>query len=247
MSEEARQTATLVVAIWGAVTGTAALWLRIRDSTRDRSELRVRARFHYEYTDSNFPPKVRLVVSIANVGRRPATIDQVFGVAEAPNFWRAVQRCWKRAGRIPLERHVQGHSTSPEVTEGQEHEFSYSDTGFTNIGLHDLLRIEVRDKHGRWWRSPRDFGQQGVRDILNAELVSEEMLGREGGRFVRLRLFRIGKQWRLFWRVGTGNRSMSSSRVYAKRTDADADLATFTERGRLFLAGDLGLDEFQQF
>ena len=64
-------------------------------------------------------------MKVINTGRRPATVDHVYGIMQAPNVFRQVLWWWKKRATIPLER---GDCTA-EITEGSEKVFSCRKTG----------------------------------------------------------------------------------------------------------------------
>ena len=241
MSDDVRNAVTLGIAIWGAITGTIALGLRILAHRKDRSRFLVRPEF--EYITWDVPPDPRLHVHVVNTGRRPATVHQVYAALQAPNPLSQLLWWFRRTGMIPLGR----RDSSREVSEGSEAVFTYKETGYTHVGLQDIRRIVVRDKVGRTWKSARQFGQDGLRDILEAELVDQQSRGEEGQRHAHFRLYKIGKGWHLLGSIKAGNTTTLPRRLYDKRGDAEAAMSTFLERAELFLAGDLQHDQVHEF
>lgn len=86
---------TLVLAIWGALTGTLALFLRWREASRDQAVLRVVP--EVATATATVPPRLRLSVTLTNTGRRTVKLDRyilerpwlrLFGIDIPP--WREV-------------------------------------------------------------------------------------------------------------------------------------------------------------
>jgi len=170
-------------------------------------------------------------------------VDKVYLVLQAPNIFEQCLWWCRKTATIPFER----TEATKEITEGAEATITYKDTGYANIGLQQIRRIEVRDKVGRVWKSARRFGQAHLRAALAAELVEEKRCGDEGGRHAHFRLYKVAEDWCLFWRVSAGKSATYSSRSYRKRGEADRALSTFVERADKFVAGELECDQVQQF
>ena len=78
-----------------------------------------------------------------------------------------------------------------------------------------------------------------------SELVREEEIGAAGQRHVHL--YKIGSARRMLGRVSNQNSATLPWREFSKRSDADAAIATFLERGQRFLKGELNADQVNEF
>ena len=167
---------TLVTAIWGAITGTVAIILRIRDASRDNPRLLVQPQF--EYSGFDLPHKIALQVAVTNIGRRPTTLDAVFALYRPCKFWQIPVWWFRRRGRVWL---ASSHSKSlPEtIGEGGHTTFYFKEDRIWPAPEFDpmnLRRIVVRDKAGRKWKSTTRFGQKRLRGERFAEKLEAEDL-----------------------------------------------------------------------
>jgi len=170
---------TLAIAIWGAVTGSIALFVRLRSFIRDRAKLKIKPFFEKSYSTNSLPPTIRLGVKIANEGRRPASLDRVVG----------------KFGRN--NHKVLQFNLSQEVKEGKATNIFIKKGRLPNDkNFHDLERVIVLDQTGKEWKSKKKFGQQKIKNLFNAEVIEKELIKNDDKR-VDLKIYKVGKDYLL--------------------------------------------------
>src|SRR5438270_11669000 len=70
-------TATFLIALWGAVTGTVAVAVQIAHHFSDRGRLEISASMSQTVDRANPKPRLKVEVELCNTGRRPITVEQV--------------------------------------------------------------------------------------------------------------------------------------------------------------------------
>jgi hypothetical protein len=226
----------LALAIWGALTGTIALFLRVREFLKDRPKLIVRPQFEYTFLGNSYPPPFRLEARIINRGRRPVTIEAVIGQVR-PKEWWSVPIWWiKRKGRIGLK-----YDVSMEITEGRAASiYVGGDRLPDDFRLADLRRVIVRDQTGRNWKSRKRFGQKQLQDYLLAQEIKTERIGQEKDqRFVEAKLYRVGKSYSLRWSVKDKTSTSYRRKEYRNLNEAELGCKGIIENGQKYVSGQL--------
>jgi hypothetical protein len=182
---------TLITAIWGSITGTIAIILRIRDSAKDQPDILVLPRF--EYSDGfELRPKVSLVVELTNKGRRTTTLDSIHAVYWPHQWWKVPIWKMRRLGRRWLSN-PQDRKYHRVLDEGRHCEFRFGQNSIWPNPQFDpvnLRRIIARDKVGREWSSSSKFGQHQIREYRQAESILTNDLENNDRKF-EIRLHKI--------------------------------------------------------
>jgi hypothetical protein len=230
MESELPRWATLVIALWGALTGTAALVIEFRQIRRDRPHIVVNPSYERSYSDS-FPPKITLIVTVANTGRRPVFLDEIWIRAAAPSLVKEV--VWRARGRgwIPL-RH--SHLGRTQLSEGQSEEFRLELP--VNLGPHQVRQIRVHDQSGREWLSPQRFDQRKIGELLKSETIAEETVrGSDDIRSVYVQRVRTGKRQGVLIRVTEGNTTRWQFPRFTSPEQAEDTALRAIELAKLFV------------
>jgi hypothetical protein len=145
---------TILIAVWGAITGSTAILLQIRHFLRDRANLKLRALLEIGY---DMPPRPNIQILITNHGRRPATPSRVL-VQVPPRRWGRSRFGWSIKDNLII---LSDELTPEEVLEGRDVKYLISGSRIPKgVDLAVARSIVVEDKVGRKWRSGRIFGQQ---------------------------------------------------------------------------------------
>jgi hypothetical protein len=183
---------TLVTAVWGSIAGTIALILRVRDTVKDRPQIRIKS--HFEYSGGfDLHPRVSLIVGVVNIGHRPTTLDSVHATYRPHQMWK-IPMWWihgksKKQLSSPHQRKY-----NQVLEEGRSCKFRFSQEIIWSDPQYDpinIVRVIVRDKAGREWKSPKQFGQQRLKEIRKAENIRSDDLQNDNRKF-EIRLHDIG-------------------------------------------------------
>lgn len=228
---------TLGTAIWGSVTGTIALILRIRDASKDRPFILIRPRFEYSGSfDLN--PDVALIVELTNAGRRPTTLDSIRAVYRPSHVWQVPFWWIHRKGIVWLSK-PGDRKYNQALEEGKHCEFRFGKKSIWPEATYDplnLVRILVFDKTGRVWSSPRQFGQHQLREFREAVEISSDDLQGDQRKF-EIRLHLLGKRYEIKERYLLGNQYRYQFRTFSNLSLAEDAYAHALERGRQFIEG----------
>lgn len=169
---------TLVIAAWGAVTGTLALGHRWWVARQDRGRLRVVTGLS---VDDTVPPKLTLEVQLANIGRRPLQLSKY--VLEQPWIaflpWRVAP--WRTVHVVPQRRRL--------VLEEAD-QASYPVVEVPQEALRISRRLRVVDTRGKSWRSKPTLDGARIVKERSVEPIEEEAWGEDGEPgFVHLALY----------------------------------------------------------
>ena len=151
MDQGFKDIVTVVIAAWGAVTGSTAIALQVRQFRRDRAHLKVSAQLKFHNV---IPPKPSVEVTVANGGRRPATTSKVWVKLQPLHWWEGLP--W----RAHKNRAALAQARPYEVLEGRSVTFTIS--GDDVPGEIDLARaksIAIEDVVGKLWYSRGLTGQ----------------------------------------------------------------------------------------
>jgi hypothetical protein len=138
------------IAIWGAVTGTAALLVHLRNFLKDRPRVRVRTLLRTSERSSN----EQFEILASNIGRRPisteAVLIQVRDTVSA-----------RRKARRPHQEECHSEIAQRELKEGTGVTFRLNDLlpTFWEYEYHEIYRVGVRDLSGKVWWSRRRTGE----------------------------------------------------------------------------------------
>lgn len=141
------------IAIWGAVTGTAALLIHLRNFLKDRPRVRVRTLLR----TLNSPPDERFEILVSNIGRRPISTEAV--LIDLRDTVSA-----KRKTKRPSLEECHSELVQRELTEGAGVTFRLSDLlpTFWEYGNHEIYRVGIRDHSGKVWWSRRHTGEYSL-------------------------------------------------------------------------------------
>ena len=233
---------TLVTAIWGAITGTVAIILRIRDASRDKPILLVQPQFEYS-GGFDLPHKIALQVDVTNIGRRPTTLDAVFALYRPSKVWQIPIWWFRRRGKIWLASSRSSQQLPEAIGEGKHTTFYFNENRIWPTPEFDpmnLGRIIVQDKAGRKWKSTIRFGQRRLRSERFAKnLATEDLESKSLQREFSIRLHHINKSYRLRLRYLLDNsykHHYEDSRFLSKAQETYNELLA---KGKQFIAGEI--------
>jgi hypothetical protein len=155
---------TLIIAVWGAITGTVALFLEAKKLRRDRAIVVPHPEFHITYNDTS-PPSVDLFVGVVNDGHRPAFLSEIWARLAAPSPW------WEVAWRIRKLGWLRLRDYRIEIEPGQREDVHLPLP--RNVRPYDVRLIEVVDQSGKRWRA-RMRQRAKARKLLEATVIHEE-------------------------------------------------------------------------
>lgn len=233
---------TLITAIWGAITGTIALLLRARDSSKDRPILIVKPEFEFT-NDFDYPPSsVALNLTVTNIGHRPTTLDQVIAIYRAPHISKILSWLRDRQRTMYLS-HYRDRQSSQTVEPGKHVELRFGNSRLTPSDQHDpiqLNRIIVIDKAGRIWKSPRKFGQRILQIQRSAKLIQTTDLETEAPKkSYSIRIYHIDKAYSLRVRWLINNKYSYHWATFRRLNEAEAEYSKNLAWGNDFINGKL--------
>jgi len=137
---------TTFLAVWGAVVSTAAIVWNVRRDLVDRGKLRVTCYLgHLQGGFGPEDPRLHLVYSVTNTGRRPVTVTHI-------------------GGAVTKERHfmIIPRGELPRTLQPGEAVLEYSD----DLSVLDEapLALWAIDSIGKHWKVPRKPLRQLLRD-----------------------------------------------------------------------------------
>ena len=228
---------TLIIAVWGTITGTLSLILRYLDSKKDKPILVPKPRL--EFSDLYMPPPiVSMKLEVVNTGHRPTTIDSIWAIYK-PN--KIIDRLiWAIYGHGKLRLAIEDENKKNEIIhEGQSKIFKFgSDIIFPNDDFDpiNISRIIVRDNAGNEWSSKGVSHQDLLSDFRNPKLIKNDEISSEDRSF-NIYHYTIGKHHLI-----TVNREYyTSSRYHYKwfqySEKADIYYKNITKEGKEFIDG----------
>jgi len=216
MSAQARGLVTLLIAVWGAVTGSLSIILAVLRYSKDRVKLFVSPRFSFSFSGVKLPPTASLEVQVVNSGRRPTTLTALLGERRH----RGLPLRW-REWRVPKPFYLKW-DLAKELGEGKLLTIRLGSKDLPpDCGFRDLNRIIVKDHRGRFWRSKTSFGQVRLRQYEDAiEAENQTITGSVSGRVAEIRLYQVGSKYWLRWSWKEGNRTSFADQWSRRRCDA---------------------------
>jgi len=170
MKEWIHNWGTLIIALWGAITGSIAIYLNIRRFRKDRPIFDVRPKFDYRWSGT-YPPEIRLIVKVVNVGQRPGTIQRIKIRYVPVGVFQKLKHMIGLSKDHFFHRGEKNHT----LNEGETKDYIFSGK-YLNNGkeLCDIERVLLQDHKKNVWKSKTSFGQQKVRNILYAEELKSD-------------------------------------------------------------------------
>jgi hypothetical protein len=217
---------TLAVAVWGAITGTVALFLEARKLRRDRAIVVPHPEFHITYNDTS-PPSVDLFVGVVNDGHRPAFLSEIWARLAAPSPW------WEAAWRFRKLGWLRLRDYRIEIEPGQREDVHLPLP--RNVRPYDVRLIEVIDQSGKRWRA-RTRQRAKARKVLEATVIhEEEFTGTVRGRAVFLQHLASGHEEAVLIRIdipGSRAGGPRTRQLRAPRFGAPHDARSLLNRAR---------------
>lgn len=141
------------LATWGAVTGTAALLVHLRNFLKDRPRMRIRTRLG----NSSRPLGQRFEIDASNIGRRPISTEAI--LIELRDTLTIEGEATRHS---PLQEECRGEVAQRELKEGEGVTFYLNDllSTFWDYKDHQIYRVGIRDRSGKVWWSRRRTGEQ---------------------------------------------------------------------------------------
>lgn len=158
---------TLLVAAWGAATGTAALILNWLLAARDRGTLRVVA---WLEADDAVPPHLSLKATVTNTGRRQVRFSEYALERPVVTFLPVALPPWRVVHQAKKDRQV--------VLDESQEETLWFDLG-TEV-LRQSRRFRIIDTVGRSWHATRRLNGAKVIKGNTVEPLELLELGRKG-------------------------------------------------------------------
>lgn len=230
---------TLITAIWGAVTGTIALILKIREDIGDNPNLLIQPEF--EYSGFELPLDVMyLKVTVTNAGHRPTTLDSAYVLFRPRKIW--TRLAWKINGKGKVWLNTSNRFEQP-LAEGRHVDFRFLPKDIwkpDGLDMVDIVQIIVKDKAGREWKSKKEFGQKRLKTNAAARTIETKDLKTENhAKEFGIRLCYINKVYDLRYRYLTGNSWKYHFDNFNNLSDAQKAYKFFLSKGEKFIAGEL--------
>lgn len=210
---------TLLIAIWGALTGSIALFLRIQNFLRDKARLKITPKFQFSYLGNEYPPDITLKVKVANYGRRPVSIDKIIGeFTDGDKHWLK----YNLSLGIAEGKAVISIIGSKRLPDGKS--------------FGELKRLIVVDQTGKEWKSNKDFGQDRIKDILAAEKINAERISNEK-EYVDIKLFEAGSRYFISTKITRGSHSKYKRKEVYSHSEAEKVYEEHIDRAQKLING----------
>jgi hypothetical protein len=155
------------IAVLGAVTGTAALLIHLRNFLKDRPRMLVRTLLGASERSSDR----RFEILVSNVGRRPLSTEAV--LIEFRDTVSAERKAKRR-----FHEEYRNEKVQRELKEAEGVTFYLEDLlpAFWEYEHHEIYRVGVRDRSGKVWWSRRRTGEYAEYEDRAAIRVAEAEL-----------------------------------------------------------------------
>ncbi len=228
-----REILTLLLAVWGSLTGTAALALRFVSYRKDQVKLDVQAAIEYRTYEIPPPsPSAKVSAKVANVGYRAASISAVL-------VKRSVDGEVVQLRKDPREYPV-------PLASGSFENLSVSSSQLPRgMKFSDISSLIVEDHTGRRWESVGVAGLEKFRSLSESQEYKKEYVNKtENYRSVSIDGYRSGNECRVLLRINTGSRPNTHRYVDCRDlTEADELTATLKQKAVDYVdSGDKSLE-----
>lgn len=234
MGGSIKESITLIIAFWGAITGTIALWLRYKEQKADRPNLVITPSFKY---GDGSPPAMSLVLKFANKGRRPVTIDSVIFQTRPPILKYFLK--WYRHGKRHIT--VTKNPHPKELTEGKSGNVTITKESLpSNLNFTDFINVFLKDQTGKLWSISKWFSKSKLKTLSSSEaLICEKYGDEKGNRFVELNLYRIGIKYQLkcFLKDKEGYKERTT--IFTSRKNALGEYKNLSNKATKYVQGDI--------
>jgi len=140
---------TLYLAIWGALTGTIGLLIRLRDMLKDRGSLKIEVCHEPGHEED-----LGLYAEISNLGRRPLSMRKIVIYYSSPETFRL---------HDPQTMVVSLGQEERRLVEGSTHRLKLGDyLSVADWQPSIIERLTVHDSQNRVWRSKRRVGERAL-------------------------------------------------------------------------------------
>ena len=181
---------TLGIAMWGAITGTLALWLRWIQHQRETAKLKCSASFLWEMRSDIPNPNFRII--IRSMGKRPITIDYIQYFIRPSSFKHRIALRWKWSqGKLSYPDRSFNHNQNT-LTDGRKLECKIEIPN--GLNLSSIAKVHVFDEAGKCWKVR--WPNTSTRKQLGkySELHSDRI--ESNSRWCEIRGFKVGCE---FW------------------------------------------------
>ncbi|SMO82469.1 hypothetical protein [Fodinibius sediminis] len=234
------ETITLIIAIWGAITGSIALFIKFSRFIKDKPDLLITPKYEYQFPEVELPPSVKFRIKIANKGRRPISIAKIFGIYRSNKWWENFFGINEDQRKYYL-----GKGSSKELTEGKSQEVLIkTDRLPKNYNIGKIYKVLVYDETGKKWYSSSKFGQKEFNSFYNAEELKKNELEENDHRF-QIKLWDIGSKYLLINKFSISGRVRYSKYFFKNENKASKKYEAMNHQGDQFISGSLSLDEIK--
>ncbi len=196
------QTHTLIIAIWGAITGTIALLLKYLDTLKDKPSLNIQPEFIFSFP---LPNIVNFNVKIVNDGKMPTVLNYIYTTRKRKTFKEYFSKKEKIYLFFNLEK---------EIGSGELKKY-YVDRESLNkkVDLKDVEKVVVTDLKGRRWKSKSKYQQDEAHNHINAKCndVKEYNIGKK---YINIKIFSYGKKFLVQESIRKENNTYEHKRIF---------------------------------